>query len=216
MNFKKKLGMGIMTAILALGLIGGGTFAYFSDTTEQTNTFASGVMDLSVNPEVSVDVDNLKPGDWMPRTFKLHNDGTLAMKYVSLTTEYSVTQNNGEPVSNGLANDYADSINVQFLKNTSGDKPYKVIAELSLLELRDMTPEDLATKINKEWELVWPFPPIYWPKDKEFTGLGVGETANFAVKFVFEETGEDQNHLQDLNLDLRWTFEGFQEDGERR
>lgn len=216
---KKKLGMGIATAVLSVGLIGGGTFAYFSDTAVQTNHFASGTIDLSVNPEVSVDVNNLKPGDWMPRSFKLKNDGSLDMKYVSLKTEYSVTKNNGEPVSNALANKYADSIVVQFLKNTTGDKDYEVFAELSLLELRDITPEDLATKINKDIKyIVLPIIgkiPVGWEYNN-YQGISAGKTADFDVKFVFEETGKNQNDLQDLKLDLTWTFEGFQEDGERR
>ncbi|WP_222119322.1 TasA family protein, partial [Bacillus thuringiensis] len=31
MSMKKKLGMGVITAALGLSLIGGGTYAYFSD-----------------------------------------------------------------------------------------------------------------------------------------------------------------------------------------
>src|SRR5690554_6164691 len=91
MSLKKKLGMGIATAVLGIGLIGGGTFAYFSDTEVSANTFAAGTLDLAVNPTTIINVDNLKPGDWMPRTFKLENNGSLDISKVILTTDYTVT-----------------------------------------------------------------------------------------------------------------------------
>src|SRR5690625_6753752 len=88
MGIKKKLGMGVATAVLGIGLIGGGTFAYFSDTAEATNTFATGTLDLAVNPTTIIELDNLKPGDWMNKTFKLENGGTLDISKVLLTTDY--------------------------------------------------------------------------------------------------------------------------------
>lgn len=145
MSMKKKLGMGITSAALGIALIGGGTFAYFSDTATQTNTFASGTIQLDVDPTVQVEMNNLKPGDWMPRSFELQNNGTLDIKYVDLKTDYAVTRN-GEAVSNELADAYAEQLYVQFLKNTSGNADYEVLFEVSLKDLRDLTPEDLATK----------------------------------------------------------------------
>lgn len=219
MSIKKKLGMGILSAALGISLIGGGTFAYFSDTAVQTNTFASGTIDLDVAPEVIVDLENLKPGDWMKRSFELQNNGSLPIKYVTLGTDYTVTDLNGNAVDPELAAQYADSIIVQFLKNTTGNKDYNVILELSLHELNTMTPEDLATKLNKEVKyVVLPIVgkiPVGF-HDVKYQGIGVNESHDFDVKFVFEETGENQNHLQGLELELTWTFEGFQEDGQRR
>lgn len=222
MSLKKKLGLGVASAALGLALIGGGTYAYFSDTAVQTNTFASGTLQLSVDPEVNVQLNNIKPGDWTIDNFELVNDGTLPIKYVSLNTAYSVTKNNGDTVTNALANKYADAIKVKFLKNTTGNRDYDVILETSLLELRDMTPEDLATKLNRERKYtVIPLPwggsvtiPNGW-ENIEYEGIGVGESHDFQVKFEFEDSGVAQNDLQDLNLNLTWTFEAMQEDGER-
>lgn len=42
-----------MTAALGLSLIGGGTFAYFSDSETTNNTFAAGTLDLAVEPTQS-------------------------------------------------------------------------------------------------------------------------------------------------------------------
>jgi spore coat-associated protein N len=233
MSLKKKLGMGIATAVMGVGLIGGGVFAYFSDTAEQTNTFASGTIDLSVDPEIQVPMDNLKPGDWMPRSFDLINGGSLDIAYVDLNTEYTVTRD-GEPVTNNLADAYAEALMVQFLKNTTGEEDYEVLFEISLKDLRDMTPEDLATKYNIEeilveegyeyWQwIIWPIfgkwitvDPVFEDVPVEESGIPAGETHNFDVQFAFEETGEDQNVLQNLDLELNWTFEGFQGEGEEK
>jgi len=233
MSIKKKLGMGLASAALGISLIGGGTYAYFSDTAEQTNTFASGTIVLDVDPTVQVPMENLKPGDWMPRSFELQNNGTLDMEYVDLNTKYTVTKD-GVQVSNALANKYAEQLYVQFLKNTTGDEPYEVLFEVSLKDLRDLTPEDLATKYNIEeimveegyeyWQwIIWPLfgkwvtvDPVFEDVPQEVYGIGAGDTANFDVQFRFNDTGEAQNDLQNLDLNLEWTFEGFQTDGEEK
>ena len=51
MSLKKKLGMGVASAALGLSLIGGGTFAYFSDKEVSNNTFAAGTLDLTLDPK---------------------------------------------------------------------------------------------------------------------------------------------------------------------
>ena len=58
----KKLGMGVASAALGLSLIGGGTFAYFSDKEVSNNTFAAGTLDLTLDPKTLVNIENLKPG----------------------------------------------------------------------------------------------------------------------------------------------------------
>ncbi|MFD1849041.1 TasA family protein [Oceanobacillus bengalensis] len=233
MSLKKKLGMGVASAVLGVSLIGGGTFAYFSDTAAQSNTFASGTIQLDVDPTVQVPMNNLKPGDWMPRSFELQNNGTLDMKYVDLKTNYTVTKD-GEPVGSTLEDKYAEQLYVQFLKNTTGDEDYEVLFEVSLKDLRDLTPEDLATKVDIErimteegydyWEwIIWPIfgkwvtvDPVFENVPEEITGIAAGEKADFDVQFRFNDTGEAQNDLQNLDLELEWTFEGFQTDGEEK
>src|SRR5690606_23821899 len=91
MSIKKKLGLGLASAALGLSLVGGGTFAYFNDVEATNNTFAAGTLDLAVNPTTIIDVSNIKPGDWMPRTFQLENNGTLDISSVILTTDYTVS-----------------------------------------------------------------------------------------------------------------------------
>lgn len=210
MSIKKKLGMGVVTAALGISLIGGGTFAYFSDTAEQTSVFASGVVDLTVKPTELINLDKFKPGDHQTKTFELKNGGNIDMKNIALDTVYTVTKG-GNQVENSLANQYANSIIVKFLANTSGDTGNNIIDEMTLLELRNMTQEQLAERLDWKWSLK-PFPGYYAPVE----GLKAGEVADFKVKFEFEETGKAQNDLQGLELNLEWTFEGFQVDGGKR
>src|SRR5690625_4189233 len=108
MGIKKKLGMGLMSAVVGLALVGGGTFAYFSDSVETENTFAAGTLDLSVEPTTLIEVDNLKPGDSMVRDFELQNNGSLDIERVLLDTDYTVDGVDGD-------GDFGEHIQVEFL-----------------------------------------------------------------------------------------------------
>ncbi|GEN44339.1 TasA family protein [Alkalibacillus haloalkaliphilus] len=92
MNFKKKVGVGVLTGVMGLSLIGGGTYAAFNDIETVNNSFASGTLDLGVVDGLDDDgklfsLQNLKPGDTMTRTFELENLGSLAIKEVLLHME---------------------------------------------------------------------------------------------------------------------------------
>ncbi|WP_226536313.1 TasA family protein [Fictibacillus halophilus] len=214
MSLKKKLGLGVASAALGLSLVGGGTFAYFNDKADQTSTFASGTLDLNVNPTTLVNVSNLKPGDWTEKTFNLINSGTLDIKQVKLHTKYTVSKNSGVSVDQTLADKYADQIMVDFLINKGDDgKGNTVILTKSLKQLKGMTPDELAEEFDKEY--LWIF-PYYVLRDGIKAGSGQESRDDFKVKIRFNDTGVEQNDLQDLKLNLTWTFEGIQEDGEER
>ncbi|MHA6252388.1 TasA family protein [Oceanobacillus sp. CAU 1775] len=231
MNLKKKLTSGIATALLGMALIGGGTFAYFSDTAEQNNTFASGTLSLKSVPDVVVNLDDLKPGDTIYREFGLLNDGSLDIGSITLKTDYTVRNaSNNMPVDGDIAEAYGDAMMVQFLRNTGGDEPFEVVFELTVNQLANMTEDDideLLTQVDIETISQW-IPLFPWPFDwigyfeendiatEDIKVLESGDTAPFDVKFEFVESGEPQNELQNLKLDLKWTFEGFQTDGEER
>lgn len=90
MGIKKQLSMGVISAALGLSLIGGGTYAYFSDNAVVESTFAAGTLDLTANPSKIVNLQNMKPGDSVARTFELKNSGTLDIGKVTLETTYDV------------------------------------------------------------------------------------------------------------------------------
>lgn len=195
MNLKKKLAMGIATGALAVSLIGGGTYAYFSDVAiSENNTFAAGTLDLAVNPETIINVSNLKPGDWMNRTFHLENNGTLDISKVLLTTEYTET-----------VEGFGEHILVDFLRNDDKDGLLgnsNVITTKTLKELTAMSPDAVENKTTLQ---LW-----------EGSGLNAGDNDKFYVKFRFKDNGQDQNAYQNASLSLTWKFNAEQTAGQSR
>jgi spore coat-associated protein N len=191
MSIKKKLGLGIATAVLGMGLVGGGTFAYFSDTAEANNTFAAGTLDLSVDPEVIVDVDNLSPGSWMIRAFDLVNNGSLDISEVLINTSYEVEDAQGDNTD-----DFGKHIRVNFLENSdkSEENGYNdIIYSTTLYDLQQITPDAVEKKVIGF--------------ENETSGLPAGTADTMYVEFEFVDNGEDQNQFQGDKIKLNWSFE---------
>lgn len=207
MSIKKKLGLGIASAALGLSLIGGATYAYFNDTAEVKAKFANGTLDLNAAPTTIINVGNLKPGDWMGKSFKLKNDGTLDISKVLLSTNYVVTNKAGAPANVG---DLGEHIRVNFLINGTKDplsilyptNSNSVIYSTTLAQLKAMTPDAVADKV---------FLPFFGPNN----GLEAGEENTLYVQYEFVNNG-DQNEFQGDSLELTWTFDGRQTAGENR
>ncbi|MGG2093116.1 CalY family protein [Bacillus sp. S13(2024)] len=195
MSLKKKLGMGVASAALGLSLIGGGTFAFFSDKEVSNNTFAAGTLDLAANPTTVVDVSNLKPGDTIKRDFKLENKGSLDIKKVLLKTDYTVTDAKGDNKE-----DFGKYIKVVFLKNV--DKHETVVKETTLDKLKN----DTLTAVDNDL--------IAWIYDEK--GISAGKSDQLTVKFEFVDNGKEQNEFQGDKLQLKWTFDAQQNAGEER
>lgn len=196
MGIKKTLGFGMASAALGLSLIGGGTFAYFSDTATSTATFAAGTLDLNSDPSVIVDIPNLKPGDTVTKTFKLKNDGTLDIGSVLLKTTTEITDTLGD--NNGV--DLSKFIKVKFLKNNDKGTiltPEVVVYETTLDALKNQTP-DLVN--NTGLDQIW----------TEADGIKAQSSDSFTVKFEFVDNGETQNYFQKDKLKLTWNFEAKQ------
>lgn len=194
MGIKKQIGMGVMSAALGLTLIGGGTYAYFSSSETTNNTFAAGTLDLSVNPTTIIDVGELQPGDSVTRDFELGNNGSLDIEKVTLDTDYSVIDANGDNTD-----DFGSHIEVEFLYNAS--KADEVIFQTTLAELKEMSPE----AVNEH---------LFYPALGEEGLPADGEADDLVVKFNFKENGEDQNQFQGDSLNLEWTFNAEQATGE--
>lgn len=195
MSMKKKFGMGAMSVALGAALIGGGTYAYFSDTETSQNTFAAGTLDLTLSPTEIINIGDMAPGDSFVRDFELGNGGTLDIDKVLMETDYTVNDANGDNTE-----DFGEHIRVEFLYNMNNFD--EVIFETTLAELKNMTPE----AINQN---------IFYPElgDK---GLPVGETHDLVVEFSFMENNDDQNQFQGDSLELTWTFNATQRAGEQR
>lgn len=187
--------MGMMSAALGLTLIGGGTYAYFSDSEVSNNTFAAGTLDLSAEPTEIINVDNLKPGDWVIRDFELQNNGSLDIGKVFLETDYTIIDDKGDNTE-----DFGKYIEVEFLYNA--DKLDEVIYKTTLDQLKNMSLE----AVNEN---------IFYPQFGE-EGLPVGSSDDLVVKFNFLENGKDQNEFQGDSLKLEWTFNAEQTESEEK
>ncbi|EJS74553.1 cell division protein FtsN [Bacillus cereus] len=195
MTLKKKLGMGIASAVLGAALVGGGTFAFFSDKEVSNNTFAAGTLDLAVNPSTVVNVSNLKPGDTIEKEFKLENKGSLDIKKVLLQTDYTV-----EDVKKDNKDDFGKHIQVTFLKNV--DKHETIVKKTTLDKLK----KDTLTAVDNDLS-AW-----FWDEK----GISAGKSDTFKVKFEFVDNGANQNEFQGDKLQLNWTFDAQQTAGEER
>ncbi|GGB41559.1 CalY family protein [Fictibacillus barbaricus] len=198
MSLKKKLGLGVASAALGLSLVGGGTYAYFSDSAETKGTFASGTLDLNAAPTTIINVDKIKPGDWMTRSFQLKNDGNLDIAKVLLKTSYTVTDAKGD----NAGEDFGKHIRVNFLWNN--DKVDGVIWDTTLDQLQAMSPDAIAENVFYPW------------LGERGGNLAAGTADTLYVQYEFVENGADQNKFQGDKLELKWTFEGKQGAGTAR
>ena len=194
MNLKKQFALTLASVGLGAALIGGGTFAYFSDQEEANNTFAAGTLDLSVNPEVVFDVANMKPGDWADRWYNITNSGSLDIKNVYLTTSYDVTDAN----NNNDGEDLGKHMVVELMDNFEQGK--RVILRETIYDLsqkQGTNRPDLLKAYN------------------EATGqsLASDEVNNIAVRIIFVDNGADQNIFQGDGLQMKWTFDATQTAG---
>ncbi|GEN44337.1 TasA family protein [Alkalibacillus haloalkaliphilus] len=131
MDFKKKLGVGIVTGVMGLSLVGGGTYAAFNDIEVIDNQFAAGELNLDVS---NLDdeghlfrLSNLKPGDTMTREFTITNGGSLAIQHVLMHMDVDGFQE-GEVNGNGFSgsnDDYKEFLKqfeIQFFEVVDHDK----------------------------------------------------------------------------------------------
>ena len=101
---KKILGLTV-AAIMVMGLVGGGTWAYFSDTETSTgNILSAGTLDLELGGTgviLTASLDDVKPGDGDPtanrNSVTLTNTGSIAGELdISIPTANFVNADNGQ------------------------------------------------------------------------------------------------------------------------
>ncbi|MBG9831818.1 MULTISPECIES: TasA family protein [Bacillus cereus group] len=197
MSFKKKLGVGVISAALGLSFIGGGTYAYFSDHVVTNNTFTAGTLDLAMQPTTSLDLIQLKPGDKILKKFNLKNSGTLDIQDVVMKIDYTVN----DALKNNQADDFGKHIKVKFLWDW--DPAKSPVYETTLAELKEQGPEIVSEK-------------VFASKWTESRGLQPGKMDWFWMKFIFEDNGKDQNMFQGDSIALKMEFQANQTEGRER
>ncbi|HDR7455293.1 TPA: cell division protein FtsN [Bacillus cereus] len=197
MSWKKKLGVGVVSAALGLSLIGGGTYAYFSDQVVSNNALAAGTLDLAMQPTTSLNLDNLKPGDRILKKFNMKNSGTLDIKDILMKVDYTVN----DFKKDNSVEDFGKHIKVQFLWDWDPEK--SPVYETTLAELKSQHPEVASQK-------------IFLSKWAETGGLKAGKMDWFWIKFTFEDNGTDQNMFQGDSITMKMEFQANQTEGQER
>ncbi|WP_284035952.1 TasA family protein [Neobacillus sp. 114] len=210
MSLKKKLGLGAATAALGLSLIGGGTFAYFNDTSTIHNGFQSGTLVLNVtkawNFPLNFDLKDVKPGQSWERQFVLKNDGSLDIGNTFMTVT------NAGPDSALL-----DTLKVNYFVDATPPvvDPGAPDAGYLLINSQDVT---LREALNGDW--AGKIKPQYITPDGKLnlTPLGLAPTADnrFRIQIVFPETGAPQNALQGLTAKVDFHFDARQTNGQHQ
>lgn len=176
--------MGMMTGLVGISLVSGGTVAYFSDSVETNNKILTGTLDLDINDNDGLlfEFKNKKPGDTFDHSFDVINAGTLAMKDVTLYSEHEIYNREGKKDNNGFDKQI-------IVKKIQVDGLPVLDKEMTLEKLKKH-PVMLKNNIQADTPAV----QVY-------------------VEFEFKKTDKDQNKYQGNMMKLKWTFEATQEDG---
>jgi spore coat-associated protein N len=144
---KRKLLMSFLIIGLVSALVGGATFAYFTDTAANTNNvFTTGTIDIATDPASGTfNVTNMCPGDAITKNITVQNLGSLDLDY-----NIKASQASGD----------ASLYDVLDLKITKGaDVLYEgKLASLSITKrtLATLTNEDLTFTVSMDSALTGP------------------------------------------------------------
>jgi len=192
-------------ALLLMGLVGGGTWAYFSDTESASgNELVAGTLDLGLTtttgskPTGGLTTGVSTPDDWAPGdtesiTIYLYNSGSIDMEEVTvkLVGEESVADGTPEsvsPVTNTNTDNLLKMVNIK--SATYGG--------VSVTSLVNETLEDLAGSGT--------------PLELVLGDLEAGEEKAFVITFEFDPTATNGCQGDSYGFDL--TFTGYQKMGQ--
>lgn len=211
MSIKRKLGLGAASAALGLSLIGGGTFAYFSDAATLHNGFAAGTLNVELQKAwdfpLNFDLSNIQPGDSFERQFVLKNSGSLAIEDVFMGVTANVTNPLG---TGGTSDQFLDALNVKYFVDATPpyidpdapDAGYLLINSQDI-SLREAIAGDFAGKIKAD----------YIKNGKlNLTPLGINssETNRYRIIIEFKDSGQPQNNLQGMVAKVAFNFDARQ------
>lgn len=210
MTIKKKLGMGILTGVMGLSLVGGGTWAAFNDVEMKDNAFAAGTLDMDVNDvdgvNANFDLSNLKPGDFMEREFTLVNNGSLAIDDVLMSTSFSDFTNGVNEYTTDHGKD--DNSARQFLSQFNVDI---IDVDRQLVVIQNASLEDLLTQtLNLAPDN---------SSDSDYNGIPLNPTDSETIRIKITFKDEDkkdsrgeyvQNKFQGDSINVKFTMEATQ------
>lgn len=177
--------MGMATGLVGMALISGGTVAFFSDDIYTENKVLSGTLDLDISDNDGVLFEFLNKKPGDKFDYSFDLINAGTLGMRDITLYSDYETTN----RNGVIekNGFAEQI---LVKKIQVDGKNVLPKEMTLAALKN-TPIILAENIASES----PALQIY-------------------VMFEFIRTDKDQNKYQGNAMDLKWTFEAIQEDGD--
>lgn len=172
---KKILGLTV-AALMVMGLVGGGTWAYFSDTETSTgNSLLAGTLDLGLSNTTNTSstgsitatfgTTGWAPGGTDDGTIYVNNDGSIAMTSVNITFSYgSVTDAALNTVTGWDGTADTDKLDKMIKATTATWDSVSVgaIADKTLEELKaagSISLGSLAANTEKPLYILWTFDP---------------------------------------------------------
>lgn len=210
MGIKKKLGMGVMAGALGLSLVGGGTYAAFTDTEGTSDSYAAGLLDLQlVENDKTTDLEgslfktnlqDFKPGDSITKEMRVKNNGTLSIKDVVVKGTYSGFADAGGNLNSdddlggwNSDNDFAKQIHV-LIKDKDGMPVYD--DTLARLNNASLASDDITGSTSNG-----SLPAIPAP----------GDTDPVTITLTFNENAG--NEFMEDEMDINFEFIATQFDG---
>jgi spore coat-associated protein N len=206
MGVKKKLGLGLASAALGLSLVGGGTFAYFNDTSTLHNAFASGTLKLDLanypnsNWPINFDLSNIQPGGSWERTFVLQNKGSLNIGDTFMAVKALAGSDAG--LLNSLTVSYFVDVTPPVVDPNAPDAGYLLLNSQDIT-LQEAIDGQFAGKIKTQYI-----------KDGKLNltplGVAAGADNRFRMIIKFPETNVPQNDLQGKTVKVDFNFDARQ------
>jgi spore coat-associated protein N len=211
MSIKKKAAMGMASIAFGAMSVMGGTFAYFSDTTEASSQFTNGTLNLQ--PEKpwleSFQITHFKPGDKLiadsdnqEPAMVLNNQGNLPMNVFMKVDTSSVKGTADHIMVNKL--EYGTTNLLTPAMDTSGD------GRVSLTEVGNYF-EGNTTLNGNTINGVGKYLGFLDAPDSDPATWGHIKSVKYELEF--KDNGADQNALQGDVTNIDFVFTGLQYEG---
>jgi spore coat-associated protein N len=206
-----------VAALLVMGLVGGGTWAYFSDTETGSGTFAAGTLDLTANGSNAnvtlFTLTDIAPGDddgdsSIP-TVALKNIGSVTSDlWVSMGTITNTQSANGTgehtQVGTGELGGY---VKMAIWIDSNGDDSFNNGVDKWLTSDNGT---DTALNPGDQFDYIDNYDTASW--DTCWEDLTQGDEVELHVEWEFTESDSDQNDAQGDSVSVGFNFELYQAD----
>jgi spore coat-associated protein N len=199
-TLKKILGLTI-AAILVIGMVGVGTWAYFEDTETTTATLSAGTLNLQVNggdgAVTTFSMSNLKPGATGSGNTTVNNVGSLDGSLSVGSSVATNTENSPDEFNDGSPGDLGEAVNIAVYMDVNSNDIYDAGTDIGLKSdgnTYSTSPLQFATVDS------------YASKTWTIGLLTASGQQKFHVDWQFTDSGVSQNKCQGDSVSIDFTF----------